>query len=257
MSFDLKLSRKCDHRLFRQIRFLENDGKSVLLPTLLGSSANFQVWLNGNRVDQDSTYAGWDLVKDPASVYPGQKKILFRKKRKAIDDWVELSYYCYPNVCPKCSGFDLQFDYEYSNIGRPLQVINESKLVQDMEKIVLTIKGSSIYYPWYGTLLVSMIGSKQPAHVVKIRFQREVAEALDNLKSLQEKQESYQVLTDREFLYQIQGVSVLETDDPTLYKIFVRAQTQAGGTAEFERPLQFDQGFLDTVSEPYSSRTAF
>jgi len=200
---------------------------------------------------------GWDLVKDEGSVYEGQKKLFFRIPRKAIDDWVEISYFSAVRNCPKCGGFDLQYDYEYSNIGRPVTVINEEKLAQDMEKIVLTIKGSSIYYTWYGTLMVSMIGAKQPRHSIKVRLQREVAEALDNLKSIQEKQEAFQTVTDREALFQLQGVSVVETTDPTLYRIFVRAQTQAGGTAEFERPLRFDQGFLDTVLEPLSSRTAF
>ena len=257
MSFDLKLARRCDHRLFRQIRFFETDRRSVLLPVLLGSTANFQVRLNGNSALQSSPEAGWDLVKDPTSVDPGQRKVYFRKARRAVDDWVELSYYCFPSLCPKCSGFDLLFDYEYSNIGRPYQVINEEKLVQDMEKIILTIRGSSIYYPWYGTLLVSLPGSKQPGHIIKTRMQRDVAEALDNLKSLQEKQETFQPVSDREFLFQVQGVSVVETEDPTLYRIFVRAQTQAGGDANFSRPLRFDTGFLSTIQEPFSSRTAF
>lgn len=253
MSFDLKLARKCDHRLFRQIRFFEDDLRTVKLGTLLGSTSNFQVRLNGNEAAADSSEQGWSLVKDETSVDPGQRKVVFSKKRRAVDDWVELSYYTHPQTCPKCGGFDLQFDYEYSNIGRPYRVVNEEKLVQDMEKILLTIQGSSIYYPWYGTLMVSLIGTKQPRRSLKLRLQKEIAQALDRLKSLQEQQETFQVVSDREFLFQVEGVSVVDTEDPTLFRVFVRARTQAGGEAEVKRPLSFDQGFFKALS----SRTAF
>lgn len=257
MSFDLKLARRCDHRLFRQIRFFEDDRQTVRLGTLLGSTQDFQVRVSENEALPDSAELGWSLVKDEVSVEPGQRKIRFNKKRKALDDWVEISYYTQGRTCPKCSGFDLLFDYEYSNIGLPFLVRDEEKLVQDMEKILLTIRGSSIYYPWYGTLMVTLIGTKQPPRTVKTRLQKEVAEALDNLKSLQEQQETFQIVSDREFIFSIRGVSVVETVDPTLYKVFAKVMTQAGSNAEFARPLRFDQGFLDTRSELFSQRAAF
>lgn len=256
MSFDLKLARKCDHRLFRQIRFFESDRRTVRFSVPMGSTQNFEVWLNGNLAASDSLEQGWDLVKDEVSLDPGQRKLYFRKARKATDDWVEISYYASPRQCPKCGGFDLQYDYEYSNIGRPYEVRNEQKLAQDMEKAVLTIRGSSIYYPWYGTLLVTYLGSKQPRSGMRLRMQREVADVLDDLKSLQEKQETFQTVADREFLYQVTGVSIVDTADPTLFRVYVRAQTQAGGEANFQRPLRFAQGYLDE-QQLLSQRTAF
>lgn len=257
MSFDFKLARRCDHRLFRQIRFFDADRRTVRLGTLLGSTFDFQVFLNGDLVPSNSPTVGWDLVKDETSVDPGQKKVLFREPRKALDDWVELSYFTSSQTCPKCGSFDLLFDYEYSNIGLPLRVINEQKLIQDIEKILLTIKGSSIYFPWYGTSLVAQIGTKVATHNRRAKIQREVSQALENLKSLQSQQETFQEVTDREFLYRIEGISVIETEDPTMYRLYGRVMTQAGGTVPFSAALKFDRGFLRLQTEQVSQRTAF
>lgn len=256
MSFELKLARKCDHRLFRQLRPFEADKKTVRLRTLLGSTKDFAIRINGYDAPTDHPYSGWSLVKDETSVAVGQRKVVFKTKRKSTTDWVELSYYTNPDTCPKCLGIRLLFDIEYSNVGRVITVEDEDKLSQDLEKIFLTVVGSDLYHPWYGTSLVTMIGSKEPRGFVRLQIQRELSNAAANLKDLQGQQESFQVVSDREFLFQVDAILVQGTSDPTVYTADVRVRTQAGGVVAFSRSLRFDHPFFSDTREEIRRRQA-
>lgn len=248
------------------------DGKSLRLRHVLGSQADIRLYVNDYEVSQDDTIYGWTVVKDPetASVTLTQneivstaegclgtvtstqkefpaRKLLFDRVRKATDDTYEVSYFCYPPVCPKCGGTGLHFDYEYTNLGKLIKVENESKLAQDMEKIILTIIGSSIFYPWYGTSLVDLIGGKASGVTTQSQITAEISQALTNLKKLQRKQELYQLVTDREYLESIQSIQVQQSaTDPTVFRVNVSTRNQAGGTATFTQDLRIDRGLFTT-----------
>lgn len=273
MSYDLKLYRKCDHRLLKQQREVSGvDRRSVLLRHVMGSQANVRVFVNGFEVFQNDDLYGWSIVKEEGAVpvtttqqrfITGSdgcidsvvnvgidqtpRKILFNRIFRATDDCIEISYFALPVSCPKCNGIGVHFDYEYSNIGRLVRVVNEQKLIQDMEKIILTIIGSSIFYPWYGTSLVDLIGGKGLGATTQAQISAEISQGLVNLKKLQEQQELYQVVTDREFLFSILSIQVEQSQqDPTVFRVNVVTQSQAGSEQSFSQDLRFDRGLFTT-----------
>lgn len=274
MSYDLKLYRRCDHRLHKQRRDLDlSDKRSLRLRHFLGSTANLRVFLNGYEVPQGHSKFGWSVVQDEEQAVgeavtsvsiegtpsgclgvvtrtlPLQipRKILFDRVFKSIDDCIEVSYFSSLEHCPKCGASGTIFDYEYTQTGKLVTVINESKLVQEMEKIVVTILGSSIFYPWYGTSIVNLIGGKLAGTVTQSAISSEIAASLSALKKLQEKQQRYQEVSDREFLESIKLIDVSPLDtDPTYLKVTVVTQSQAGGEQVFSQDLRLDRSLFTT-----------
>jgi hypothetical protein len=129
------------------------------------------------------------------------------------------------NMCPRCKGTEVENDYRFNSQGEALTVVDNNLLYQTVLKTVLTIRGSNIYFPWYGSNVSSSIGAKAIAGV-SATIRESVQQALRNLQSLQTSQSNYQVVTPKERLYSVDNLSVTPaTDDPTVFLIDLQVRS--------------------------------
>lgn len=132
---------------------------------------------------------------------------------------IKVSYATFREKCLRCLRTGVENDYRIARDGNFLLVANENLLYQQAMKMILTVRGSNPFHPEYGSLLTTRIGSKVLADTQGI-LQMDVITCLERLKGLQRMQAKYQVVSPRERLQSIQGVSVIQSpDDPTAFGI--------------------------------------
>jgi hypothetical protein len=132
-----------------------------------------------------------------------------------------VTYTVAPNHCLRCLTTEVENDYRFDAQGNALMVQNENLLYQSCLKIILTALQSNIYYPWYGSTLTTLIGSKVVGGTVG-GIRQSVNAALTTLQNLQATQSKYQRITAKERLFSVDNVSVNPSpSDPTVYFIEV------------------------------------
>lgn len=170
-----------------------------------------------------------------------------------ILDRITVDYTTEYRYCLKCLGHVNLADYKVDNLGIYEIVERENKLVQDLRKIIITVRGSDPVATWYGTTFTESIGTKIFPEIAKTRISGEIIEALTRLKNAQIQQEEYQEVTSREFLDYIQNIEVEQSEvDPSYYKATVDVVTQEGTPFEVEEPI-FPEDFLYGPSTTVSS----
>ena len=128
--------------------------------------------------------------------------------------------------------FDLTLnkgDIKIDKTGEVSVVTSNSKLRQDIIKILLTETGDNKFHPDYGSEVGSLkIGSTSDARLVEADLNTSANKALRNLMALQRSQSRRQQLSPGEVIVQILDVSVVKDElDPRMYNIFVSVLTQA------------------------------
>lgn len=199
-------------------------------------------------------------VKAPISgIIPETGEITLFDIPKA-DDLVQVTYYYASTLIPDRISVDYAVNKEYSekatkhinladyridNLGNYAKVRDEEKLIQDLRKIIVTVKGSDPVAQWYGTIFNIVIGAKTLQEYVKTRISGEIIDALTLLKNAQIQQEEYQTVTPNEFLDFIKNIEVEQsTTDPTYWKAVVDVITQAGTAFELEEPIVYPEDRL-------------
>lgn len=127
--------------------------------------------------------------------------------------------------------FDLKIkngDISLNNDGSITTVFGNSKLRQDILKILLTDLGSNKYHKKYGSYIGRLnIGDISDNNLVILDLERSVRNALKNLMALQRFQSRKQGLSPGEILVDINNVIVERDDlDPRLYNITVSVMTK-------------------------------
>lgn len=154
-------------------------------------------------------------------------------------DVILIDYPTDPNMCSKCNSLGILDDYEYDNAGQVYIVENENKLVQDVRKITLTIRGSNAEHDWYGTDLYELIGHPNIPDIIKPQISANIQNAISDVKSLQEQQQLYQIVTDREFINTLKQLSVIQdSNDYELWTATAEIITQAGTIATLTETIQ-------------------
>jgi len=162
-------------------------------------------------------------------------------KNSVTPDIITTEYQTGINTCPKCNAKGYVDDIEYDPSGDLIIVENEEKLIQDVAKIVSTIKGSNTEHAWYGTSLESLIGYSLLPSFVKSQISVEIQNAVRDLKDLQVKQTEYQDVTAREFINSIRNLAITQnTSDPSYWQVQADIITQARTNAEFTESIQFE-----------------
>jgi len=116
-------------------------------------------------------------------------------------------------------------DLELGNNGDLLLVRDSDKLVQDVLKLLNTTTGSDPLNPMYGSILTSAsLGQIMDPLVLATRAQMVIAEALDNLISIQQYQRSIQFMSEAESIVDF-DTPIVEQDasDSRQYNIYVSA----------------------------------
>jgi len=103
-------------------------------------------------------------------------------------------------------------------------VSGKEKLIQDTLKIALTKAGSNPIFPWYGSFISqSMVGSVLDQSITVNYAKNQLTNTLNTLKSLQEKQATYQNVSSDELIYAISNISITKDPaDPTFYKVYIK-----------------------------------
>ena len=83
-----------------------------------------------------------------------------------------VTYPVAPYHCLRCLTSEVENDYRFDPQGAALTITDENLLYQSCLKVILTDLKSNIYYPWYGSTLKSLIGSKVLGGTASGRGQR-------------------------------------------------------------------------------------
>jgi hypothetical protein len=130
-------------------------------------------------------------------------------------------------------------------LGEVITVVDEQKLLQDVLKFTIAVKGSNKANPWWGTILSSYVGTARSNEYYKPRFKSEVIDAGEKIKDLQIQQTQYQIVSDKEFFSHFEAMTVEQSDyDPNFYEINALVVSQAATAIEMSTSLLFNKPLL-------------
>lgn len=207
------------------------------------------VFINGERAAVDRINGNTGAIKlyrtpDASDLV----QITYWYQNDFILDRISVDYSVDRIYCVKCRGHVSLADYKINTLGNYEKIWRENKLIQDLKKIIVTVKGSDPIATWYGTTFTQIISTKLFPEIAKTRIASEIIEALTNLKNAQVQQEEYQELDPNEFLDYIQNIGVEQNEvDPTYYKAVVDVVTQSGMAYEIEEPLFYPEELLYSI----------
>lgn len=214
----------------------DNAGPSAHL-MLEGGSAHETLGFPSRRhYNGRQVFPGWSLVKRTGSVIPQDRVIVFDRPVDSDDNIYEVNYTTRQQDCRRCQGIGVENDFRYDANGEPITVDNEALLLQEVQKITFTIKGSNVFERWYGTSLIDMIGSKVSpvGNVVESQMAAEISNALEAWRNQKEQQSAVQDVTQRELLANVPELRVVQDDDdPSTFDVFVTVQNAAGEQRRF------------------------
>ena len=132
-----------------------------------------------------------------------------------------VTYPVAPDLCLRCLATGVENDYRFDTQGAAMMVSDENLLYQSVLKVILTEIRSNIYYPWYGSTLSNLIGSKVVGGTTA-GIRQSVSQALTMFQNLQMAQAKYQRITAKERLFAVDAISVNQSPkDPTVFLIEV------------------------------------
>ena len=104
---------------------------------------------------------GWSLVNDPFTLNDRPTRlVVFDQSLKGFGDFVELNYVTLQQECRRCGGSGIENDWVYGSRGEVIQVVDEALLIQEIQKIMFTVRGTNSFHNWYGTSILDSVGQK-------------------------------------------------------------------------------------------------
>jgi phage baseplate assembly protein W len=147
--------------------------------------------------------------------------------------------------CRRCGGLGVENDWAYSSNGNVIEATNEELLIQELQKIVYSARGSNPFHPWYGTTLLEMIGQKLiVGGVLQNRIIADVQTAFSRWQSIKKQQEENlgQSVTDEEYPYQLHSVNLEQSQkDPTVLFVSITIRNRSYKKIDFVRGLRIPQ----------------
>jgi hypothetical protein len=141
--------------------------------------------------------------------------------------YLTVTYPVAQNLCLRCLTTGVENDYRFDSVGHPMMVQDENLLYQSVLKVILTELRSNLYYPWYGSSLSSLIGSKVTGGTAA-GIRQSISQALTMFQNLQSAQSKYQRITAKERLFAVDGIGVTPSpNDPTVFFIEVNVRNYA------------------------------
>lgn len=162
-------------------------------------------------------------------------------------DTISVDYQVVIGRCKKCKRVGQLNDNGYDKLGLVTTVVREQKMLQDLLKIVTAVKGSNTAHSWYGTSLISFIGTAKPSAYYVTKFKGEIISAGENMKDLQRQQTQYQQVDDEEFFSFLDNIDVQQSDvDPDFYEINATVISQAATSIQLTTSLKFNSPMFVT-----------
>lgn len=187
---------------------------------------------------------GWSLVRDPASLDDRPKRnIIFNEPLKGFNDYVEITYSTERQECRRCGATGMENDWRYAINGEVVQVVDEALLIQEVQKLMLTIKGSNPFFDWYGTSLLDSVGKKITASgVLQNIIVSDIQSAFRRYLSIKRQQEENigQLLTDREYPVALVSVDLKQSKtDMTVFFVTITVRNRSRDPIVLERGIRF------------------
>ena len=136
-------------------------------------------------------------------------------------------------LCPRCRGVGYYLDIMFDKAGLVVTTTSETKLQQEMLKVLLDEKGSDTFYPYWGSEINSFLGHKKTL-VTKSRLEVTIPNALERLKSIQAVASATDpTMDDTEIINEIQDIQ-LEDVSATEWKITVQVSSRSNESYRYE-----------------------
>jgi len=189
---------------------------------------------------------GWILVNDPNTLLDRPTRlVVFDESLKGLGDYVELNYVTVQPECRRCGGTGVENDWLYGVTGEVVQVVDEALLIQEIQKIMYTVRGTNSFHNWYGTDIMDSVGRKlTPGGVIQNQLVGDVYAAFNRWQSIKRQQEENvgQVVSDREYPFRLLAVNLQGSQqDPTVMFINITVQNRSSQPIQIERGIRLPQ----------------
>lgn len=171
--------------------------------------------------------------------------ITYHYRSPEAADIVSVDYPVAVNQCRKCRRTGQVNDFDYDKLGQLVTVVREQKMLQDLKKMVIAIKGTNTAHPWYGTSLITYIGTARLPEYYKVKFKGEIINTGEQMKDLQMQQARYQQVDDEEFFSFLSNITVEQSDvDPDFYEVDTTVVSQAATAIQLSTSLYFNKPLI-------------
>lgn len=200
----------------------------------------------GREVRGVDRVPGWTLINDPNTLNDRPTRlIVFDAPLPSEGDYVEVDYATVQQECRRCGATGVEFDWRYGATGEVVQVRDEALLIQEIQKIMYTLRGSNPFHPLYGTTLLEMVGKKQAAGgFLQNLIVTDVYDAFSRWQKIKQRQETEvgQTVSDREFPFRLLGVDLqVSQQDPTVIYVNITVQNRSFEPIQLQRGIRFPQ----------------
>lgn len=223
----------------------EGVNTSVFFPT--GSTLCPTIGYNLNREFRGQQLVpGWTVITDPTAL-PQQpnRLILFDQPLSSGTDFVEINYTTISQLCRRCGGTGVEFDWRIGGGGDVITVFDEALLIQELEKDFFTILGSNPFHTWYGTNLLDTVGTKLTAGgYAQNLIVGDIYTAFNRWQQIKTQQQDNvgQYVSDKEFPYRLLSVTLQQSQqDPTVIFVNITVQNRSNQPIQISRGLKIPQ----------------
>jgi len=203
--------------------------------------------LKANRVFRGQMVApGWTLVNDPNTELDRPvRMVVFDEPLRGFQDYAEINYSTVRAECRRCGGIGVENDWRYGKNGSVAEVRQEALLVQEIQKVIYTVRGSNPFHPWYGATIVEQIGQKLSTRgIVQNAIVSDVYTTFSRWQSIKRQQEEAvgQFVSDGEFPFQLSSVNLEQSQqDPTVIFVNIEVQSRSLQALQITRGIRLPQ----------------
>lgn len=232
----------------RRVGFLsESEGKAATIFIPSTSTLCGPLGFMTNRQWRGRTISpGWTLVNSPNTLLDRPLRlIVFDESLKGFSDYVEINYTTLQQECRRCGGVGVENDWVYGVSGEVVQVVDEALLIQEILKLMYTVRGSNTFHNWYGTGITESIGQKiGSTGILQNTLVNDIYTAFNRWQSIKSQQEQNvgQFVSDREYPFRLLAVDVEQSQqDPTVIFISITVQNRSSDPIVIERGIRVPQ----------------
>ena len=228
------------------------EGKAATLFIYSGSSLASTLGMVVNREYRGKDLvSGWTLVTDVNTLADRPTRlVVFDLPLRSTNDYIEVSYATLREECRRCGGSGYEHDWRFNQRGDVEIVQDELLLVQEVQKILYTERGTNPFHNWYGTDSVQSVGQNLvPGGALQNLVVSDIYDAFSQWQSIKQQQENRvgQLVTDQEYPMRLLGVSLTPSQtDLTVVYVSLQVQNRAGTPVTLERGIRV-RGDVGTI----------
>lgn len=205
------------------------------------------VGVKANRVFRGQEVApGWTLINDHNTELDRPvRMVVFDSPLRGYNDHVEINYTTVRQECRRCGGVGVENDWRYGKNGSVAEARQEALLIQELQKIIYTVRGSNPFHPWYGATIVEQIGQKLSARgIVQNAIVSDIYSTFSRWQSIKKQQEDNvgQFVEDEEFPFRLTSVTLDQSQqDPTVVFVNIEIQNRSLQALQLSRGIKLPQ----------------